>query len=399
MRGQKGVFTMSNAKDMDALLEGFVDDGLPGCGLKITRRGETLYEGYFGCSDLETGKPVTDKSVFRQASTSKLPLYTAAMMLYEQGKFLLTDPLYEFLPEYRESCKVICGPEGSAEIVKTDRPIIIRDILTMRCGLPYCNAPVETDDVTLREMARAMKPLWKKGHYTNREQVKAIAQVPLAFEPGTHWLYGFGSELTCALVEAVTGKSVDNALYEMIFDPLEMHDTRSHFFGDIEERLVKLYAIDEEKRCTPIRLDFEKTFLPGEENEAGWARLFSTVDDYSNLMQMLACGGKFKEKRLIGKNTINLIRTNVLTPAQMTDYKNPYEAGYGYGYGFRTLMDRAEGDVNGSLGAFGWTGGYGTWCESAPEEGVSFVYMHNLVPNCERYYHPRIRAVAYGLID
>lgn len=390
---------MSDSKDMDALLQGFVDDGLPGCGMKITRRGKTVYEGYFGYADLKTGKPVTKKAVFRQASTSKLPLYTAAMMLYEQGKFLLTDPLYEFLPEYKESTKVVRGPGGSEEIVKTDRPILIQDILTMRCGLPYCNAPAETNDRTLHEMARAMKPLWEKGHFTNREHVKAIAQVPLAFEPGTHWLYGFASELTCALLEAVTGTDIDTALEKMLFEPLEMKDTRAHFFGDIAQRMVTLYAVDENKKCTPVKLDFEKTFLPGAENEAGWARLFSTVDDYSNLMQMLACGGTFRGERLLGRKTIDLMRTNVLTPQQLADYKNPYEAGYGYGYGVRTLMDKAAGAVNGSLGAFGWTGGYGSWCEADPSEGASFVYMHNLVPNCERYYHPRIRAVAYGMLD
>lgn len=390
---------MSGTKDMDALLQSFVAGGLPGCGMKITRRGKTVYEGYFGSSELETGKPLTRDAVFRQASTSKLPLYTAVMMLYEQGKFLLTDPLYEFLPEYKESTKVVRRPGGSVEIVKTDRPILIKDILTMRCGLPYCNAPAETNDITLREMAKAMQPLWEKGHFTNREQVKAISRVPLAFEPGTHWLYGFASELTCALLEAVTGMGAEAALEKMLFEPLEMKDTRAHFFGDIQQRMVKLYAMDENKTCTPVKLDFEKTFLPGEENEAGWARLFATVGDYSNLMQMLACGGTFRGERLLGRKTIDLMRTNVLTPEQLADYTNPYEAGYGYGYGVRTLMDRAEGNVNGSPGAFGWTGGYGAWCEADPSEGASFVYMHNLVPNGERYYHPRVRAVAYGLLD
>ena len=390
---------MSNAKDLDRLLQSFVDGGLPGCGLKVTRHGETVYEGYFGSADCEAKTPLTARSVFRQASTSKLPLYVAALMLYEKGLFLLSDPLYEFLPEYRESRKVQRLPNGEIRLVATDRPLIVKDVLTMRCGLPYCNFPTETEDVTLRAMVRAMEPLWERGHYTNREQVRAMAEVPLAFEPGTHWLYGFGSELTCALVEAVTGKGVDEALEELLFEPLEMHDTRSRFFGDIEERMVKLYAIDGDDRLSPISLPFEKTFLPGEENEAGWARLFSTVGDYSNLMTMLADGGVFRGERVMGRKTIDLMRTNVLTPEQMADYTNPYEAGYGYGLGVRTLMDRAAGGVNGSPGAFGWTGGYGSWCEADPEDGTAFVYMHNLVPNRERYYHPRVRAAAYGMIE
>lgn len=391
---------MSNARDMDRLLSSFVDRGLPGCGLKITRRGETVYEGYFGQADLETGAPVTKRSVFRQASTSKLPLYTVALMLYEQGRFLMTDPLYAYLPEYRESTKVVRLPNGQIEIVKTDRPLIVRDVMTMRCGLPYCNAPADdAEDLTLRYMSRAMGPLWQKGHYTNWEQVRAMATVPLAFEPGSHWLYGFGSELTCALVEAITGKGVDDVLEEMLFKPLEMHDTRSHFFGDIKERLVTLYGRDGAGKLNPLTLPFERTFLPGEENEMGWARLFATVEDYSNLMTMLANGGVFKGQRLMGRKTIDLMRSNVLDQVQMADYTNPYEAGYGYGYGVRTLVSRAAGDVNGSLGAFGWTGGFGSWCEADPEDGTAFVYMHNMLPDDERYCHPRVRTVAYGMIE
>ena len=163
---------MSNKTDLDRLLQSFVDGGLPCCGLKITRRGETVYEGYFGCADVEAKTPLTAQSVFRQASTSKLPLYTAALMLYEKGMFLLSDPLYEYLPEYRESRRVKRLPDGGTEIVKTERPLIVKDILTMRCGLPYCNFPVETDDPTVKGMVEAMRPLWAKGHYTNREQVR-----------------------------------------------------------------------------------------------------------------------------------------------------------------------------------------------------------------------------------
>ena len=390
---------MSTTSDMDRLLQGFVDNGLPGCGLKIVQRGNILYEGCFGYSDIETKESITERSIFRQASTSKLPLYVAMMILYEKGAYLPTDPLYEFFPEYRTSKKFVHLPNGNVEITETDRPINVRDVLTMSCGLPYCHSDAPTDDPTMRAMQKAMKPLWEKGHYTLREHIKAVSEVPVSFEPGTHWMYGFASELAAGVVEAITGKSVDAAMQELLFDPLGMDDTRSHFFGDIEQRMVKLYATDENKQLKPIKLDFEKTFLPGGENEAGWARLFSTVDDYSKLMQMLANGGKYKDVRIMGRKTIDMMRTNTLNREQIQDYLDPYSAGYGYGYGVRTLLDKSAGNHNGSFGALGWTGGYGSWCEADPEEGVSFVYMHNLVPNGERYYHPRIRAVGYGLID
>ena len=390
---------MATAKDMDRLLQSLVDRGVPGCGLKVVQRDKVIYEGYFGCADLQTGAPVTAGSVFRQASTSKIPMYTTLMMLYEKGLFLLTDPIYEFFPEWRHSRKVVRRPDGTVELVQTDRPITIRDTLTMSCGLPYCNFREDTEDVTLKYMQKAMEPLWEKGHYTLREHIAAISEVPLAFEPGTQYRYGFSSELAAGIIEAVTGRSVDDAMEELLFNPLDMKDTRSHFFGDIESRMVKLYGADASSAREPLTLPFDRTFLPGKENEAGWARLFSTVEDYSRLMQMLACGGKFRGERIMGRKTIDLMRTNTLSQTQLGDYQDLYNAGYGYGYGVRTLMDRAAGNHNGSPGAFGWTGGYGSWCEADPEEGVSFVYMHNMMPNEERYCHPRIRAVGYAMIE
>lgn len=389
---------MATAKDMDALLQSFVDGGLPGCGLKITKDNDILYEGYFGYSDVESKEPLTKKSVFRQASTSKLPLYVTLMILFERGKFKITDPIYEFLPEWRTSNKVVRKSNGTVVIEPTERPINFHDVLTMSCGLPYCNFPVQSTDITLNEMSKAMQPLWDKGHYTLQEQLKAVSTVPLAFEPGTHWMYGFASELAAGLVEVITGKSIDDAMKDILFDPLEMHNTRSRFFGDIETRMVKLYARNKKNELSPIRLPFEKTFLPGAENEAGWARLFSTVEDYSHLMQMLACGGMYKGQSIMGRKTIDLMRTNTLNEVQLRDYKEPYSMGYGYGYGVRTLIDKAEGSLNGSIGAFGWTGGYGSWCESDPSERVSFTYMHNLVPNFELYYHPRVRTAGNAMI-
>ena len=387
---------MASYKQLDALLQSFVDDGgLPGCSLQIARHGETLYEGYFGYSDLEAKTPLTRDSIFRQASMSKIPLYTVMMMLYERGKFLLTDPIYNYFPEWKDTKKFVKNANGYVSAVPVEHPITISDILSMKCGLPYCNGPVETDDPTLRAMAECMKPLWEKGHYTNREQIAAISGAPVAFEPGTQWLYGFSSELTCGVIEAVCGKSVDDVFQELLFDPLGMDNTRSHFFGDIESRMVKLYGVDKEGKLFPTSVAFDKKHRPEPEYETGWARLFSNVNDFTKLMQMLACGGEYKGKKIMGRKTIDMMRANGLPEA----FRDLYNAGYGYGYGVRTLIDKEKGNHNGSLGAFGWTGGFGTWCEADPEDGVSIVYMHNRIPSGEAYYHLRMRAAAYGVIE
>ncbi len=390
---------MSDFKALDKLLQSFVDQGLPGCALQIAQNGKSLYEGYFGYADKEAGILISRDSVFRQASMSKLPLYTVMMMLYERGKFLLTDPVSDFFPEWKHTTKIVKNPNGYTEIVPTERPVTVSDVLSMKCGLPYCNFPDEnTTNETLREMQKYMQPLWRRGHFTLREQIAAMAKVPQAFEPGTHWLYGFSSELAAGIIEAVCGKSIDTVFEEMLFEPLGMTSTRSHYFGDIQKRMVRLYKEDADGAMIPMVTALDDKHLPGPERECGWARLFSTVNDYTQLMQMLACGGVHNGRRILGRQTIDMMRTNGLDSIQQKDFDDSYNAGYGYGYGVRTLIDPAKGNHNGSLGAFGWTGGFGTWCEADPAEGVSIVYMHNSVPSGEQYYHLRVRAAAYGCI-
>ena len=390
---------MSTVQDLDQMLQRFVDNGLPGCGLKITQKGSVVYEGYFGYADHEAKKAVNDRSVFRLASMSKIPLYTTMMMLYEHGKFLMSDPISNFLPEWEHMNKFVFDPNGYSRRVPTEKPITFRDVCSMKCGLPYCNSAQETQNMTVRTMQECMKPLWEKGHFTLREQVAAMSKAVLAAEPGEHWIYGFSSELAAALIEVICGKPIDDVFREMLFDPLDMKDTRSRFFGDIQQRMVKLYTKTDDGKLKLIDSPFDEKHLPGPEHEQGWGRLFSTVEDYSHLMQMLANGGVYNGQRLMGRKTIDMMRQNGLTPAQMKDIQDDYNAGYGYGYGVRTLVDKAAGNHNGSLGSFGWTGGFGTWCEADPEDEVGIVYMHNMMPDEEQYYHLRVRTASYGCID
>lgn len=390
---------MLNNKNLDLLLDSFINHGLPGCGLQITRHGETVYEGYAGFADKDRKIPVCSSSVFRQASMSKLPLYTTLMMLYERGCFLLSDPISNYFPEWKTSTKYVLSANGDLQIVPTSRPVLISDVLSMKCGLPYCNFPGETSNATLKAMMERMKPLWDKGHFTLQEQIKAMALVPQVFDPGSHWLYGFSSELAAGLIEKVCDKSIDDVFQEFLFDPLEMNDTRSHYFGDIKERMVTLYGKNPDGTTSPIYTSLDDKHIPGPEHECGWARLFSTVNDYSKLMSMLACGGMYKGQQIMGRKTIDLMRANSLSDAQLSDIQDTYNAGYGYGFGVRTLLDKHKGNHNGSIGCFGWTGGFGTWCESDPSEEVSIVYMHNMMPNDEQYYHLRVRACAYGSLE
>ena len=399
---------MSDFRDLDHLLQKYVDDGLPGCGCVIAKQGKILYENYFGWSDKEQGRRLTRENVFRQASLTKIAMYTTAMMLYEQGKFLMTDPIYEYFPEWRNSTKLVPGPDGRMRIVPTKGPITVKHIMNMTCGLPYDmimgDTPVQ-HPVSAR-MAEAMKPLREKGHYTLREQIRAMSGVPLAFEPGSRFLYGFSSELTAGLLEAVCGKPAETVIKEMLFEPLGMESSANFIFGDLSERLVKNYYLHPGKKLGEadamyaLTTEQDARFVGPLGSVSGFSRVITNCFDYTRLMQMLACGGVYNGTRIMGRKTIDLLRTNTLTETMLReDFTNDYLAGYGYGYGMRTLMDPYAGHHNGSVGAFGWTGGSGTWAEADPAEGVSIVYMHNLQPNLEEYHHLRMRAVAYGCLQ
>ncbi len=393
---------MATFKDLDALLQKFVDDGLPGCGMQIVRKGETLYENYFGYANIEEKKPVTKDSVFRQASLTKIAMYTVAMMLYERGRFLMTDPIYEYFPEWRNTMKTVYKDNGDVDVVPVEQPITVKNILNMTCGLPYDmimgDTPVKLP--TAEAMWKEMAPLREKGHYTLREQIAAMSRVPISFEPGTRWLYGFASELTAGLLEAICGKTAEDVIKEMLFEPLGMTSSANYIFGDMDKRLVANYYIKPDGTLGIYSPERDLKFVGPRGTVSGFQRVATTVNDYSKLMQMLANGGEYNGVRLIGRKTIDLLRTNTLSDKLIAeDFSNSYLAGYGYGYGMRTLMDKYSGQHNGSIGAFGWTGGSGTWAEADPSEGVSIVYMHNIQPNMEEYHHLRMRAVAYGCLE
>lgn len=390
---------MADFKHMDELLQSFVENqklGPAGCGCAVAQRGKILYEGYFGYSDIEKKIPITEKSIYRQYSMTKIAIYTTLMMLYEKGKFLLNDPIYDFFPEWRHTMKYVKKEDGSLAVEELKNPIRVEHIMNMSCGLPYGHSPDGTP--TGNTIYEITKKLREAGEYTVRDEIRAVSNVPVAFEPGTHWLYGFGSELAAGLIEVLTGKFIEAALMEYLFEPLGMKDTGMLYRGDVEDRLVTFYSKQADGIMVPGGAMMDSKSRVGAP-KAGCPRIYSTVRDFTTFAQMLANGGMHEGEQLIGAKTIDLMRTNRLNETQLRDFRNDYLDGYGYGLGVRCMMSNAKGNSNSSLGEFGWTGGSGTWASMDPSEGVSVIYMHNMAPNNEKYHHLRVRACAYGCIE
>ncbi|MFR9234743.1 MAG: serine hydrolase domain-containing protein [Eisenbergiella massiliensis] len=385
---------MADFKELSRLLEEILEQGPAGCGCAVARNGEILFEEYHGVKDLESGEPITADGVYRQYSTTKVAVCTGAMMLLERGKFLLNDPIYEYFPEWKDTMVAQPEEDGSYRVRPAKRPILIRDCFSMAMGIGYGGT-----DYTHQAAEKVRAQLRANvGEYTLQQEIKAMAEVPVAFDPGTHWLYGFGHELVAGLIEVVSGKGVGQFLKEELFEPLDMKNTGYHYFGDIRERMVTTYLLKEDgsREASPY-FQRDELFEPEAKYEGGGAGLFSTVRDYLALTQMLACGGEYQGRKIMGRKTIDLMRCNQLNEQQLKEFRNPYLEGYGYGCGVRTLMDPSAG-VNSSVGEFGWTGMLGSYVSIDPAEKLSLVYMHNLFPNREAYIHPRIRNIVYGVL-
>ena len=388
---------MKDFTRLDNLLKRFTEEGTnPGCAAAVMQGDELIWHGEAGYADIESGKKVDVHSMFSQASTTKLFTYAILGMIYEEGKFLFSDPLSEYLPEWKNTKKYVTLPNGAVETAPLEKPITIRDAVAMMCGLPYCMVPaVDPATPTLAAMSRQMRELLKKGPSTIAEEVRAMAEVPVMFEPGSHWQYGFGSEITGALVETFEGKPLREVFEDRLIKPLELEDADTFARPWNKDRIVTNYAKKGPGQFEPMA-DFS-ALDPDSVPAGARPNLLISARDFAAFMQMLANGGTYKGKKFLGAGTVAMLHENQLGPAQAADFECDYLAGYGYGLGFRTLLTRKYGH-NGNIGDFGWTGGTGIWVEADPVEKFAVAYMHNMRPNEELYHHHRVRAVVNGIM-
>lgn len=286
--------------------------------------------------------------------------------------------------------------DGSWDVVECKQPILMKHAFSMGVGmLAHDGSPADLATQKIREKLGGNKNCNKYDHLT---EVRALADVPLLWEPGTHWQYGNGLELMSAVVEVTSGMKLGDFMKKEIFEPLGMNDTAYRFSGDMESRLVDCVVRNDDGSYSARPTEqMDRLTQPDSVYECAATGLISTLGDYTKFAKMMANGGSLGGAEIVGPKSINLMRQNLLNETQLKEFRNFYTAGYGYGMGVRTMMDLADGHSNGSLGEFGWTGAAGTWVSIDPEEKTSIVYMHQMMPNMEAYTHLRLRAVANGL--
>lgn len=374
------------------LLKSIMEKGPAGCACTVVRRGEVLYQGTLGYADLEKKKEITPDTIYRIYSMTKVITCAAALMLYEKGLYLLNDPLEEYLTEFKNPQVYRYNEYGAKSLSPTESPIRIKDLFTMSSGLTYGGDGTETERLTRTLMENAAAT-------TDMQALsKALASVPLAFDPGTHWKYGTSHDVLAALIEVLSGQTFGEFLQKEIFDPLGMTDTSFRIPDNKRDRLCTMYDRAEDGTLTPnIRMDAR--YQPGSRHESGGGGLLSTIGDYSRFGQLLAKGGELDGVRILSPKTVQLMATNHLSPQQHKDFNWSQMSGYGYGLGVRVMIDPAAGGINGSIGEFGWAGLAGSYLLIDPKEELSVVYMQQLLPSLEPFIHPRLRAAIYGALD
>ena len=322
---------------------------ITGAVMLVARKGKVAYVDVQGVMDLESKKPVTRDTVFRLASMTKPVIGTAIMMMLEEGKLRVDDPVSKYIPEFRNMKVAVETEPGGATskppkfyTIPAAREVTIKDLLTHTSGL--VSGPIGISDA-------AKNP--RKPTDTLADYVPRLAATTLEFQPGSRWTYspGAGFDTLGRIVEVVSGIPLDRFLAQRVFGPLEMKETG--FFPTEAQmpRLITSYRKDEKG----LVKNQQQINAAGKVYFSGGGGLVSTVDDYARFAQMLANGGELDGQRLLSPRTVKLMAS-----PHVQSTLPGRRAGEGYGLSVRVVQDAVAGNHRVSDGAFGWSGAFGT---------------------------------------
>ena len=372
-------------------LSGFVERGeIAGCAARIMRDDAVCFEDSFGWADVEHKIPMSsENTIFAIASMSKVITVVGIMRLYEQGLFKLWDPVSAYLPGFKNPTVAKEKPDGSYEIVPAGGEVTMRQLFTMTSGVPY--AGKDTAAARIQD-EKGDAYIAEHGSMPDTQTYcNLVGSLPLAFEPGERWMYGFSIDVLGAVIEVLSGKTLGEYLKETVFDPLGMTDTGFFVPKEKWDRVATRYFIRDGMKPQERRIPTEKPVF-----ESGGGGLFSTVRDYSRFAQMLLHGGTLDGVRILGRKTVDLIATDHLTPQQQATHSWDTQRGYGYGLGVRVMTNPEVADINGSVGEWGWDGAFGNWFCVDPKERLTCVYLTTNLPGDHYRFIPKLMASMYA---
>lgn len=362
---------------------------LPGALVLIQRDGQLVHQGLYGQMDVEGKQPMRADTMFRLASMTKAVTTVAALMLYEEGRFLLRDPISKWLPAFADMQVAVNGPGGpdGARLEKARRPITVRDLLMHTAGLSYGAGPAEST--------------WKQAGFNDwyllgndeslAQWTDRLAKLPLQAHPGESYQYGYSTDVLGRLVEVWSGMPFERFVAERITGPLKMADTHFWVPPDKASRLANVYGL-EHGRLVLKETSARSDFIDGPRKLAsGGAGLVSTAGDYARLLQMLLNGGQLDGVRLLSPATVTMMSRDQTTPRGINNYSADGEAG---GFGFWVQKSPGARSELGSEGAFGWGSAYAPQYLVDPKERLIVIFMTQLRPAGDSTLNQRVKVLA-----
>jgi len=368
-------------------LQAFVDQGkTAGLVALVLRDGKVVYERAFGKIDLEQNQPMPLNAIFRIASQTKAITSTAIMMLQEQGKLLIDDPVSKYIPEFANS-RVAVQAEGKDtqgySTVPLKRAITLRDLLTHTAGISYGSGPAKAEwqAAGLNTWFLADKDL------TIGQVIKKLATLPFDAQPGEKFIYGYNTDILGYVVECASGMSLAEYVQQKIAGPLGMTDTAFFLPKEKLERLTSVYGLDD-KGVLTLKEDRRNNFyMQGPQKcYAGGAGLLCTARDYATFLLMLQQGGELNGVRLLSPKSVQLMTA---------DHVGDLYKSQGFGLGFWVTDRLGRNGQLGTVDAFGWGGAYHTTYWVDPQEKLVAVLMTQLLPATNSDLHGKYRALIY----
>lgn len=433
LAGQVGLST-SRLRRIDALMQAFIDRGVIAGGVSLlARKGRIAHVGAHGVMDIADDTAMQTDTLFRLASMTKPVIAVAVLTLLEEGKLLLSEPVSNYLPTFRNlrvqtpnstppGWAFTDLTAGDFHLVPAEREITIKDLLTHTSGLASATTgPCAAETMALAGSIRGGEAL--------ADVIPKLGSVPLSFQPGTRWEYspGFGFDTLGRIVEIVSGIELDRYLQDHIFDPLEMSDTTFSVPEDKLSRLATVYeratagavhaamssddvAHDNDavhgtaglQAATPIRF-LSLSSDPDNRYYSGGGGLVGTAEDYARFAIMLCSGGEStRGERVLGRKTVELMASNHIGQLPIVLGAGDYR-GYRFGLGVRVLDNPAEAATLASPGTFGWSGAFGTNSFIDPEEQLVGVLLIQRQPDQTdhvlRSLWPRYQMTCYQALD
>lgn len=392
-------FSVDRLHRIDHMIKGYIDQGQAvGAATLIARNGKIVYYRAFGYDDPETKKPLKRDAIFRIASQTKAVTSVAVMILYEEGKLLLDDPVSKYIHSFKnpQVLDKFNPADTTYTTVPAKREVTIRDLLTHTSGLAYAQIGTPQSN-----------PIYAKNHITMgigggrtslAEDIQRLGSLPLMHNPGEKFTYGLNTDVLGYLVEVISGVSLDQFLRTRIFEPLGMNDTYFYVPPAKQDRLVTAYYADSTGKLKkipptfsvngPVNVDYPKiagTYF------SGGAGLSSTLYDYAIFLQMLLNGGEYDGKRILSRNIVRMMTMN-----QIGNLSPGPDA---FGLGFSVTTELGSSKFPAQVGSFGWGGAFSTNYWADPKEKIVALIFKQVWGDPYVDAASKFRVMVYGALN